>query len=142
MVLLTSKCYERHGLQPFSNGESGAVTYVKQNTQLVSQSDVIDYKSRKLQVILILSQTKKFSISVPKYGRRALLSFENSPTTTKTIDRNVILDILEELSHKIANGVDIDTPDVFSKLVYNLKNVNFSEMIETFAITKNIPTKR
>lgn len=124
-ILESSECSERHGFQPLSHGHSGAVTYILQKLQLLSESPDVRHEHQ-VQI-----------------NRRTSLLFENKPEIVKEqIQVEDILDLLENLRQKTTNGTEDDTPRLFSHLVYYVRNVNYDKLAIIFDMIKKSSAKQ
>lgn len=126
-ILDSSKCSERHGFQPLSHGNSGAVTYITQNVKLLT--------------------TEKTNIPAESgnmpMNRRTSLLFENKPEIVEEkIQVENIIDLLEDLKQKTTNGTEDDTPRLFSHLVYYVRNVDYEKLAEIWDMIRESPAKQ
>lgn len=123
-VLRSSRCEERHGFQPLSNGESGAVTHARQRLELLSVNPGKEVARRKAD-------------------RRTSLLFESKPEVVEeVIEVQSILDLLERLKRMTTHGTEDDTPRLFSTLVYYVRNVDYAKLASICDTIGESPEKR
>lgn len=125
-VLSSSKCKERHGFQPLSHGNSGAVTYMTQSVQL-----------------MFSHKTNVENNEILRINKRTSLLFENKPEIfAQEIHVENIIDLLKDLKDKTTNGTEDDTPRLFSHLVYYVRNVDYEKLAEIWNMIRESPAKQ
>ncbi|XP_078656508.1 apolipophorins-like isoform X3 [Branchiostoma floridae x Branchiostoma belcheri] len=119
-VIESVTCTERHLLRPFSHGENGATVRSTQTLQLTPQRP----------------RTKSSLLSGLGFSRSDLRFEHDSRDSQSAAGR--VEQTLRDLCAQTAEDVRPETPALFSRLVYQMRDMNVQEMRSTVARAEGI----
>lgn len=118
-TLMKNECQETHFFKPFSNENSGAVTIVTQTLSLVND--------------------EKGYLESCNSDITSDLAFVHDHKRT---DRNADESFVQEILDLHPNMENSELPGLFNKLVYSLRNLKHSQMVNIYFNIKNQRTKK
>lgn len=125
--LRSAECLESHLFRPFSSGESGARTDVKQTLTLVETSTPD-------------AEADTPRLTATAFARRATMLFEHEEPVTEACagTMDAVKASLASLAQRTKDSVDKESAAMFSRLVADLRSLQLKELSLLFDETEDL----